>query len=242
MVSSIVPGSGNLGALGADARLQQGRGARLREDNPNSSSDRVDLSARTLNSARESIRAGVAQLHEALAAGHDAQALLVKVQSLSRTGDQAGLTAALQGFAQRIEAAIGRGASLLAGESVAVEAEPGAAPVALPGVDLRLKAEPGAEDLIVVPAEADVASVGLSQAAQKSLENLQEAMSRLVEAARALEAHQGFLGVAASAGQGDMSADGARLLALQVRQGLEAAGAASIANAEPKAVLSLFRA
>lgn len=241
MVSSIVPGSGNLGALGVDARMQRSQGSHRRDETAQSSSDRVDLSNGALSAARESIRAGMTQVHEALAAGHDAQALLVKVQSLARAGDQAGLAEALQGFSQRIEAAIDRGASLLAGEGASIEAEPGTAPVALPGVDLRLKSAPAADDLIQVAADANVADEGLSQAAQKSLENLQEAMSRFVEAARSLEAHQGFLGVAAAA-QGDVGADGARLLALQVRQGLEAVGAASIANAEPKAVLSLFRA
>lgn len=241
MVSSIVPGAGNLGALGVDARLQQGRTAQRREDAAQANSDRVELSTSALTAARESIRASVTQVHEALAAGHDAQTLLVKVQSFARAGDQAGLTEALQGFMQRIEAAISRGATLLSGESLAVEAEPGASPVALPGVDLTLKGQPSADDLIQVSADANAADAGLSQAAQKSLENLQDAMNRLVEAARTLGAHQGFLGVAASA-QGDISTDGARLLALQVRQGLEAIGAASIANAEPKAVLSLFRA
>ena len=37
-------------------------------------------------------------------------------------------------------------------------------------------------------------------------------------------------------------ADSARLMALQVRQGLESVGTAAIANVEPQAVLSLFRA
>jgi hypothetical protein len=74
------------------------------------------------------------------------------------------------------------------------------------------------------------------------MENLHDAMSRLVDAARALEAHQGFLGAAEAGARGDFDADGARLLALQVRQGLEAVGGAPIANAEPQAVLSLFRA
>jgi hypothetical protein len=40
----------------------------------------------------------------------------------------------------------------------------------------------------------------------------------------------------------DLDADGARLLALQVRQGLEGVGSAPIANADPQSVLSLFRA
>jgi hypothetical protein len=85
---------------------------------------------------------------------------------------------------------------------------------------------------------------GLPTAVQKSLEKLQEAMTRLLDAMRALEAHQGFLGAAEGAAnvRSDLDADSARLLALQVRQGLEAAGSASIANVEPQAVLSLFRA
>jgi hypothetical protein len=74
------------------------------------------------------------------------------------------------------------------------------------------------------------------------MENLQEAMGRLVDSARSLEAHQGFLGAAEAGARGDFDADGARLLALQIRQGLEAAGGMNIANAEPQAVLSLFRA
>jgi hypothetical protein len=68
-------------------------------------------------------------------------------------------------------------------------------------------------------------------------------MGRLLDSARALEAHQGFLGAAeGAAGMGAaLDADGARLMALQVRQSLEALGAASIANVEPQAVLALFR-
>jgi hypothetical protein len=72
------------------------------------------------------------------------------------------------------------------------------------------------------------------------------AMSRLLDAAYSLEAHQGFLSAAAGATASvrhDLDADGARLLALQARQGLQAlSGATPIANAEPQAVLSLFRA
>ena len=67
-------------------------------------------------------------------------------------------------------------------------------------------------------------------------------MSRLLDSARALEAHQGFLNAAAGASgvRHELDTDGARLLALQVRQGLEGTGA-PIADVEPQAVLSLFR-
>lgn len=238
MVSSIVPGA-SANTLGVDTRFA--RAAQPQRHDGALQGDKVELSPAAINTARESVRAGMSQIHEALAAGHDAQAMLVKVQELAKSGDQAGLAVLLSSFSQRVDAAIGRGAQVLAGEDVAVQAEPGAASVTIPGVDLRLKREPALSDLMQVSADAQASDVELAQAAQKSMENLQDAMSRLVDAARALEAHQGFLGAAEAGARGDFDADGARLLALQVRQGLEAVGGAPIANAEPQAVLSLFR-
>lgn len=239
MVSSIVPGT-SASTLGVDTRFARATQPQRRDDAVQG--DKVELSAAAINTARESVRSGMGQVHEALAAGQDAQAMLVKLQELAKNGDQAGLAELLSSFGQRVDAAIGRGAHVLAGEDVAVQAEPGAASVTIPGVDLRLKTEPTLSDLMQVSADAQASDAELAQAAQKSMENLQDAMSRLVDAARALEAHQGFLGAAEAGARGDFDADGARLLALQVRQGLEAVGGAPIANAEPQAVLSLFRA
>lgn len=233
MVSSIVPGASGSHTLGVDNRYARPAQPQRRDDAVQG--DRVELSGAAIAGARESVRAGMAQVHEALAAGHDAQAMLVKAQAQAKAGDQAGLADTLAAFAQRIDAAIGRGAFVLAGQDLAVQAEPGAGAVTIPGVDLRV----GGEVLSIgADAAADEATL---QAAQKSMENLQEAMGRLVDAARSLEAHQGFLGAAEAGARGDFDADGARLLALQVRQGLEAAGGLNIANAEPQAVLSLFR-
>ncbi|MEZ5995128.1 MAG: hypothetical protein R3C25_05185 [Hyphomonadaceae bacterium] len=238
-MSSIVPGAAGANALGVDTRLARGASPQRREEA--GQGDRVDLSGAALNAVRESVRAGMAQVHEALAAGHDAQAMLVKLQGLARAGDRAGFAETLAGFSQRLEAAIARGATVLSGEDVAVQAEPGASAVTIPGIDLRVKQQPAAQDVIGVAADAQAGDPALSQTIQKSLEALQDAMSRLLDAARALEAHQGFVGAAEAGARGDLDADGARLLALQVRQGLETAGAAPIANAEPQAVLSLFR-
>jgi hypothetical protein len=234
MVSSIVPGASGQQTLGVDTRYARPAQPQRRDDAVQG--DKVELSGAAIADARASVRAGMSQVHEALAAGHDAQAMLVKAQALAKSGDTAALTDLFAGFGQRIDAAIGRGALVLAGEDVAVQAEPGSAPVTIPGVDLRLG---GGVLLVSADAEANEATL---QAAQKSMENLQEVMGRLVDSARALEAHQGFLGAAEAGARGDFDADGARLLALQVRQGLEAAGGVSIANAEPQAVLSLFRA
>lgn len=240
MVSSILPGTTGAGALGVDTRnLRPMTPAQQRRDEPNVQGDRVELSAASLAAARESVRAGVAEVHEALALGHEAQAMLVKVQALAKSGDQGELDATLAQYAAKLDAAEARGARVAAGQEVAVQAEPGGAPVTIPGVDLRLG---GA--VIAVAAGAQAADAGLAAQAQSSLDALQGEMSKLLESARALEAHQGFLGAAelAMGVRGDLDADSARLLALQVRQGLQAAGAASIANAEPQAVLSLFRA
>jgi hypothetical protein len=145
----------------------------------------------------------------------------------------------------RVQDAVAQGARLVTGESVQVQAEPGGAPVAIEGVDLRLKDAPQDEDVFAISKNASVSDVDLPQALQRSLDALQSAMAQLMDAARALEAHQGFLGAAEGAAAGvrtDLDAEGARLLALQVRQGLQAMGAAPIANVEPQAVLSLFRA
>ncbi|MGD9817003.1 MAG: hypothetical protein AB7Q23_17530 [Hyphomonadaceae bacterium] len=240
MVSSILPGTTGAGALGVDTRnLRPMTPAQQRRDEPNVQGDRVELSAASLAAARESVRAGVAEVHEALALGHEAQAMLVKVQALAKSGDQGELDATLAQYAAKLDAAEARGARVAAGQDIAVQAEPGGAPVTISGVDLRLG---GA--VIVVSAGAQAADAGLAAQAQSSLDALQGEMSKLLESARALEAHQGFLGAAelAMGVRGDLDADSARLLALQVRQGLQAAGAASIANAEPQAVLSLFRA
>jgi hypothetical protein len=173
--------------------------------------------------------------------------MLVKTQELARSGAdaQGELDAALTAFINRLDAAVAQGARLLTGEDIQVQAEPGAAPVTISGVDLHIKEAPSAKDVISVPAGARVDDAELPQTAQRSLEALQTSMGRLMESARALEAHQGFLSAAQSAAAGvrhDLDVDGARLLALQVRQGLEAVGGAPIANVEPQAVLALFRA
>lgn len=247
MVSSIRPGAAGANALGVDTRFARPATPTPRRDELAPGGDRVEISAQSWSSARESVRQGLAQVHLALAVGHDAQGMLLKVQDMARNGgSQEDLDAVLSAFASRLEAAIAQGGRILAGEDVTVDAEPGGAPVSVAGVDLRLKDKPAWGDVIAVPADADAsAPAALGRAAQKSLDALQGAMERLLEAARALEAHQGFLGAmegAASAGvRSDLDADTARLLALQVRQGLEAAGA-PIANVEPQAVLSLFRA
>lgn len=244
MVSSIVPGATSTGALGVDTRYTRPQHSAAEQRETPANADRVELSAASLASARESVREGVAALHEALALGREAMSMLLKAQGVARgEGSQADLDAALQGFSERLETAVARGSRLAIGENISVHAEPGAPPVVIDGVDLRLKPSPTADDIIFIPAGAR-ADAALAEAAQRSLDRVQEAMSALLDSVRALEAHQGFLGAVENAAgvRRDLDTDGARLLALQVRQGLETSAASAIANVEPQAVLTLFRA
>src|SRR5262245_15023810 len=165
MVTSIVPGASGAGALGVDARYRRPAQA-PRPDG--AATERVELNSAAIAASRDSVRDGLMQVHQALALGHDAQAMLVKVQALARDGAsaQAELDALLAGYAKRVDAALGDGARLAAGEDISVQAEPNAAPVPIAGVDLR-------------PGGAIVARAGeamLTQSAQRSLEALQEAM------------------------------------------------------------------
>ncbi len=243
MVSSITPGAAGATSLGVDQRLARGNVTPQSRGASAAAGDSVELSRASITSARDSVRNGIAQVQEALALGHEAQAMLVQINAAAKLGSQDDLQSALSAFAERLEAAIARGATLVTGGQVNVQAEPGAAPLAISGVDLQLKAEPGDDDVLSVSTEAQASDPALPQAVLKSLEKLQEAMTRLLDSVRSLEAHQGFLGAAEAANiRGDLDADTARLMALQVRQGLEKSGGVAIANAEPQAVLALFKA
>lgn len=248
MVSSIVPTGAGASALGLETRLTRTNVGVAQGNGEARPGDRVQISNASLTAVRESVSAAIEQAQRALAVGHDAQTMLVRTQAILRAGGpdaQTELTSALNAFMARIQDAVAQGARLVTGESVQVQAEPGGAPVIIEGVDLRLKDTPRDKDVLAISKTARVSDADMPQAVQRSLDALQSAMARLMDAARALEAHQGFVGAAEGAAAGvrtDLDAEGARLLALQVRQGLQAVGAAPIANVEPQAVLSLFRA
>lgn len=245
MVSSINPNTAGANALGVDHRYLRGQApanAQTRNEGGRVG-DRVELGdAAAWAASRESVRNGLGQVHQVLALGAEAQSMLVQVMQIARDGGgQDQLDALFSAFSERVEALIGNGAKLASGDTISIQAEPGADPVDVAGADLRLGDEPG--DILQLTKASSVSDPDLVKAAQASLDALQKAMEALLDAARSLEAHQGFLGAVNSANvANDLDADSARLLALQVRQGLDAIGGASIANAEPQAVLSLFRA
>ncbi|HRP10626.1 MAG TPA: hypothetical protein PLK37_06305 [Terricaulis sp.] len=246
MVSSIVPGAiGSAGALGVDSRLTRSPGqAQAANGEAARSGDRVEVGgAASWSAARESVKSGLSQVHQALAAGHEAQSMLAQAQALARSGGtQEDLATLMRNYEERLSAILGSSGGVAAGDDIAIFAEPGAAPVVVQGADMRLKADPQESDVLALSAQAKITDADLNQALQRSFEKLQGAMDKLFASARSLEAHQGFLNAAeaAHAANADLDADAARLVALQVAQGLAAGGA--IANVEPQAVLALFKA
>jgi hypothetical protein len=238
MVSSIVPGATGAGALAVDQRLARTptQSGASRQDG-SAAQDRVELSGpAALAASRESVASGLAQVQQALSVARDAQTMLLKLADPKAGQD--GLGAVLQEYAARFSAAAQTNA-LIKGQSLSVNAEPSSPPLSISGADLSLSG-----DVLGISRDAAAGDSALSNAAQGSLDRLQGVLDKLGEASSALQAHQGFLGAAQNANNNvsDLNADSARLLALQVRQGLEAVGNRPIANVEPQAVLALFRA
>ncbi|MBS0384099.1 MAG: hypothetical protein JSS00_01970 [Proteobacteria bacterium] len=243
MVSSVVPGATTgAGALGVDARLTRSssQGGAIREET-NFAQDRVEISGpAAMAAARESVSIGLAQVQQALSVARDAQTMLLRVQGLAAdpNASQSDLSSAVQDYAASFGAAAKTNA-LVKGQPLSVTAEPGSPPLMIAGADLT----PGG-DVIAVPSNASVGDSALPNLVQGSLDRLQTVMENLGDAGKALQAHQTFLSAAQNGVTGvtDLNADSARLMALQVRQGLETAGGRAIANVEPQAVLALFRA
>ena len=247
MVSSILPAGVGAGAPSAEARFPRPSVPTGVKQDASANADRVDVSGPAAwAAARESVEGGLTQVRLALNLARDAQTMLLKVQTLVADpgSTQADLAGVLQDYDARFTAAASQGNALISGQSIHVQAEPGGVPLVVTGADLSLKSEPAPSDQLSFSRNASLGDRAvLAQRVQDSINQLQGLMEHLGEANRALEAHQGFLGAAqrSVSGVSDLNADGARLLALQVRQGLEAAGSGSIANVEPQAVLALFK-
>ena len=243
MVSSIVPGATGLGSLGVDARLTRQTAPAQSNNADAAKTDRVDVGRGLLG--RGARKRAQRALPGASGARRrpEAQSMLAQAQALARSGGaQQDLDALMRNYAERLEAILGQGGGVATGQNIAIHAEPDAAPLIVQGADMRLKAEPGEADVLAFSSQAKITDADLNQALQRSFERLQTAMDKLFASARGLEAHQGFLNAAeaANAANADLDADSARLTALQVAQGL--AGRGAIANVEPQAVLTLFKA
>ena len=207
----------------------------------------VDALAVGLNAA-----AGIADF--ALGAGQTVAGLLATLQSQAATGEDPTLdpasrrglnvdfTATLGRIAQTVDQASFDGINLLNGSSAGSVKIPGGGSLA--PQDLTLGGS-----ILTVGANANLASSAAASTAladvSNSIDNLEAAISTLEQQAGQISAHGAIVGQLSSAlrqglSAADGGADGARLLALQVQQGLNADGQ-PIANAAPQLVLSLFR-
>jgi hypothetical protein len=241
MVSSIVPGTAGVGALGVDTRFNRHQSAGAQATPANlGAGDSVQMSGPAAwAAARESVTSGLQQLDAAMSVGRDAQTMLLAAQSAESQGE---LDALLGNYQSGVSDAISNGAVLVGGGAISVQAEPSAAPFVIDGANLQLGASGG---VLSLSGAAQLSDPAFQGQVQNSLDAVGSMMTRYNEAARGLEAHQGFLGAVNDANANvrtDLDADGARLMALQVRQGLEASSVGAIANIEPQAVLSLFKA
>ncbi|MES1201037.1 MAG: hypothetical protein ABUS57_06265 [Pseudomonadota bacterium] len=240
MVSSITPGTtGGLAQLGVDPRFTQQRHRTAANDSgAGAQTDQVQLSdAATWRAVAESVGVGLDQVRDTLSLGDEAKDFLAQVQALSGSDApdaQEQLKETVQAFAARVNDAVKGGLVLAAGQDLSVQGEPGASPFNIAGLDLR----PGGS-VISIGEDAQV-SPALGEAARTSRAALNSGLDRLSDAARSLTAHQGFLSAVSFNGvRTDLDADSARLLALQVKQGLSSlAGGVS---GDPAGVLALFK-
>ncbi len=239
-------GLGSLGAVSSEARAVRARDVGAESAARPASGDALSVSSSGQWAAvRESVRAGLAQIDAAQSAGAQLRDVAAQIRSAASQSprDNAAIETLIAGLATAVNEAIEGGASLLAGLDLSIQAEPGAAPLIVEGFDARVSNAPQ-EGGVFAFGIGDAAAEGLSEAASQSLTRLDAALSRLATARRTLSAHESFLNAASGARESvrsDLDADSARLLALQIRQGIEAAGGSAIANAEPQALLSLFR-
>jgi hypothetical protein len=245
MVSAITPGPSAVGP-GTVAPNSGGPDTRVREKSAgepvSEAADTVAARPASWRAARESVNMALADLDLSLAAGKEAATLIARIGEAAREQDEAGVRGLLASLDQLVEGAIEGGATALSGAIVRAQTDPDAAFFEVEGFDLRLR-DDGGLTRGASAAGADAAAA-TATAAQQTLAGLEAALGRLAAAAQKLHAHDGFLGAlersVSTEVRSDIDADGARLLALSVRQGLSQSDAA-IANVHSDSVLALFR-
>jgi hypothetical protein len=187
--------------------------------------------------ARESVRSGQAALTLSAAAGRQAASYLDSIATAAREGRSDDVAALDEQLRAHVTSSIEAGASLLAGGSLKVDLGGEGATFSVDGSDLRFPAQP--RQGLDSPGAAEA----IGSAAEVAAKEIRTTATRWDEAAQRVSAHEGVLAAASRLGAGatqDLNADGARLMALQVRQSLGDGGIA-IANADPKAILALFK-
>jgi flagellin len=220
---------------------------------PDSNAAVIDLTggraASLLNGLAGRLLTSASAADAAVSAGSTIQALLAQMRQAADTATNPSLSSAQrQSLDSGFQANLANIQSAVAGASVdGVNLIDGSAPsgaaATFAGVNLSLGGPliglgPGANLLDPLAAATIAGQLGTA------LGNVGQAINQLSSQGQAVQAH---LVVVAQAGSAlspglsnDLSADGARLAALQVRQQLTS-GAGAIANQTPQAILSLFR-
>jgi hypothetical protein len=214
-----------------------GQGVPARQDKAVAERGVIDTAPDTWRGAREAARSGLASLSVSAAAGREASALLDQIAAAAEAGRGDEVASLVERLRIGVQSAISGGANLLSGQALRIDGEGGGATVE--GLDLRFVPPP--EGALETAEGARAVGAAASQVARDA----RSFVSQWEGAYRRLSAHEGVLAAAAKFGEGliaqDLDADGARLMALQVRQGLAEANGLAIANSDPSSILALFK-
>lgn len=231
------------------------------------SASAVDIDPATLDyhddvvAAREDVADSRDAIDFAIATAREARGFLLEARDLAlraadantpdaaRAAQDVNFRNAVQQLGQLVDNAVASGAPLVSGEALAVAADPDSdATLDVPGLDLRVKASLSGGEAVVLTSASTIAdrasAIEAARAADQSVANVDAALRRLDGESGRLNQHDTILGAldaALTSGvKVDFGAEGARLLALQVRQDLSSA-TAPIASARPNTVLTFFR-
>jgi flagellin len=209
---------------------------------------------------RDRLDAAQGRIGVSLAAAREALGVLGQISELAQRGADPAIPAearalqqgAFEGFLSRLEQIVARAdeasGGLVTGVSVRVEVQTAGLSIEIEGVDLRLQAAPDGDAALQLSLNDHVRDQSgakkTARAVELSIANVSAALVRLDEGAERLARHDNVLGaldaaLSAQVAQ-DLDADGARLLALQVRQSLAGTNV-HISQHAPKALLALFR-
>jgi hypothetical protein len=260
MVNSIgSPGPNVLNIAGQSALTRGSNPPALVSSGADEGSVRIDVSAGDrVAQLRDALIQAQVSLDLAVAVGREVLNVLGEATDLAaRASDpaapqeardlqQGAFDGVLSRLTQIVARAIHAGAEALAGRSVLIEADPNGAPFEVAGLDLRLKDTAGPDDVLILTQRHSVRSASdatlAARAGQESVARVAAGLVRLDDAASRLTRHETLPSALDGAGlpSPDLDADGARLLALQVRQSLAAFDGAPFTAAQ-KALLSYFR-
>lgn len=205
------------------------------EERAGAASASADLEAQTWRGPRDAARTGQSALALSAAAARQLASRLDDIGLAAREGRAEDAAALSEAARAHVADALKAGASLIGGQPLRLEL--GAQTFVVDGANLQFEAPP--KGLLSAPGGAETLASAATQAAAQA----RDLAAQWDKAAQRVSAHEGVLAAAERLGQGaarDLDADGARLMALQVRQSMAESGL-SIANSDPQAIVALFK-